>query len=131
MVGLDVTQQTLMTTEYLKTLAEKGGEAGRFIWDITRLYEAFHHSAGRAGIYVHDPSAVAYLINPTLFATQSDAIRVVTEGLAIGQTIQKPAGHRFRPGPWDGRPIACNLHGCRFRKAKITLSTDDCRRERG
>ena len=104
MVGLDVTQQTLMTTEFLKTLAEEGGEAGRFIWEITRLYEAFHHSAGRAGVYVHDSSGVAYLIDPTLFATRSGAIRVVTEGLAIGQTIQKPDGHGFRPGPWDGHP---------------------------
>jgi purine nucleosidase len=104
MVGLDVTQQTLMTTEYLKALADEGGDAGRFIWEITRLYEAFHHSAGLSSIYVHDASAVAYLIDPTLFATRCGAIRVVTEGLAVGQTIQKPDGYSFGPGPWDGRP---------------------------
>jgi purine nucleosidase len=104
MVGLDVTQQTLMTTDYLKALADEGGEVGQFIWDITRLYETFHHSAGLPGIYVHDPSAVAYLIDPTLFATRRGAIRVITEGLAIGQTIQEPDGYRFRPAAWDGRP---------------------------
>lgn len=104
MVGLDVTQKTLMTTEYLKALADEEGQAGQFIWDITRLYEAFHHSTGLPGIYVHDPSAVAYLIDPTLFATRRGAIHVVTDGLAIGQTIQKPDGYRFRPGPWDDRP---------------------------
>ena len=55
-------------------------------------------------MYVHDSSAVAYLLDPTLFTTRRGAIRVITEGLAIGQTIQKPDGHNFPPGAWDGRP---------------------------
>jgi purine nucleosidase len=103
-VGLDVTQRTQMTTDYLKALAEEGGDAGRFIWEITRFYEAFHHATGVPSMYVHDSSAVAYLLDPSLFTTRRGAIRVVTEGLAIGQTIQKPDGHDFRPGAWDGRP---------------------------
>jgi purine nucleosidase len=130
MVGLDVTQQTLMTTEFLKTLAEEGGEAGRFIWEITRLYEAFHHSAGRAGVYVHDPSAVAYLID-------SDPVRHT-----IWRNPRRHRGFGDRPNDPETRrsrvsarsmgwpPIPCHLHGRRFGKAKITLSTDYCRRER-
>lgn len=103
-VGLDVTQKTQMTSDYLKELARDGGDAGRFIWAITRFYEAFHHATGVPNIYVHDSSAVAYLLDPTLFKTRRGAIRVITEGLAIGQTIQKPDGHSFAPGAWDGRP---------------------------
>ncbi|MCX5494342.1 nucleoside hydrolase [Kaistia dalseonensis] len=103
-VGLDVTQRTNMTTEFLKALADDGGEAGRFIWDITRFYEDFHHKSGVPNIFVHDSSAVAYLLQPSLFKTRTGAIRVITEGLAIGQTIQKPDGRGFPPSPWDGRP---------------------------
>jgi purine nucleosidase len=104
MVGLDVTQRTQLTTEYLEALASDGGEAGQFIWDITRFYVAFHHAAGVPNMFVHDSSAVAYLIDPTLFTTRSGAIRVITEGMAIGQTIQKPDAYAFPPGDWDNRP---------------------------
>ncbi|MBN9025918.1 MULTISPECIES: nucleoside hydrolase [Kaistia] len=103
-VGLDVTQRTQLSTEYLEALAKDGGEAGRFIWDITRVYVAYHHAAGVENMFVHDSSAVAYLLDPTLFTTRSGAIRVITEGMAVGQTIQKPDSHRFPPGDWDNRP---------------------------
>ncbi|MBN9019152.1 MAG: nucleoside hydrolase [Rhizobiales bacterium] len=103
-VGLDVTQRTQMTTDYLQALAKDGGEVGRFIWDITRFYVAFHHAAGVPNMFVHDSSAVAYLLDPTLFATRRGALRVITEGLAIGQTIQKPDDYNFPPGAWDDRP---------------------------
>lgn len=104
MVGLDVTQQTRMSTAYLKALAEAGGEAGDLIWQISRFYEAFHRSSGVPEIFVHDSSAVAYLLDPSLFETRTGSIRVVTEGIAAGQTIQKPDGIGFPPNDWDHRP---------------------------
>lgn len=88
----------------MRALANEAGEAGRFIWDISRYYEAFHHEGGVDSIYVHDSSAVAYLLAPTLFETRNGAIRVVSGGLAHGQTIQKPANTAFPPGAWDSRP---------------------------
>ncbi len=104
MVGLDVTQKTRMPTPFLRALANEAGEAGRFIWDISRFYEAFHLAGGVDSIYVHDSSAVAYLLDPGLFEVRRGAIRVVSEGLAFGQTIQKPEGSTFPPGGWDDRP---------------------------
>ena len=53
---------------------------------------------------MHDSSAVAYLLQPQLFTTRTGSIRVLTEGLGFGQTIQKPDGVSFPPGAWDGRP---------------------------
>jgi len=103
-VGLDVTQQTQMRDTYLRGLAETGGDRGRFIWDITRFYVDFHRRSGHAAMWVHDSSAVAYWLDPSLFTTRTGAIRVVTEGIAVGQTIQKPDGKHFPPGAWDGRP---------------------------
>lgn len=104
MVGLDVTQKTRMPTPFLRALAKEAGEAGRFIWEISRFYEDFHVKGGVESIYVHDSSAVAYLLDPQLFETRRGAIRVVTDGIAFGQTIQKPAGVSFPAGEWDGRP---------------------------
>jgi inosine-uridine nucleoside N-ribohydrolase len=104
MVGLDVTQQTRMPTEYLRALADDGGEAGQFIWNISRFYEDFHQKGGVDSIFVHDSSAVAYLLRPELFETRPGAIRVVSDGLAFGMTIQKPASVAYPPGEWDGRP---------------------------
>ena len=45
-----------------------------------------------------------YGLAPELFETRRGAIRVVSEGLAFGQTIQKPADRSFPPGAWDNRP---------------------------
>ena len=103
-VGLDVTQETIMSTEYLRSLGEEAGEIGRFIWDISRHYEDFYRSTGLEGICVHDASAAACLLAPELFEMRAGAIRVVQEGIALGQTIQKPDWRRFRPNIWDGRP---------------------------
>ncbi|PMS19836.1 nucleoside hydrolase [Trinickia dabaoshanensis] len=108
-VGLDVTENTIMTTGYLAKLRDEAGENGRFVWDVSRDYEAFHRSsAGLEGIYVHDSSAVAYLLAPQLYLTRSGPVRVLTEGIAAGHTIQKPIGFAAPAPAWDGRP-ACEV----------------------
>jgi inosine-uridine nucleoside N-ribohydrolase len=61
--------------------------------------------------YVHDPSAVAYAIDRELFSTEKARVRVVTEGIAIGQTI---AVSGDRGESWDatrGRPEATVCRG--------------------
>jgi inosine-uridine nucleoside N-ribohydrolase len=108
-VGLDVTQRTVMSTDYLAHLRDTGGETGRFIWDISRHYEAFHRASENvAGIYVHDASAVAYLLAPQLFQTRSGPVRVLTEGIATGHTIQKPDDVPIPAPDWDARP-SCSV----------------------
>jgi inosine-uridine nucleoside N-ribohydrolase len=103
-IGLDVTHRVEMPQAYLRALAEEAGEPGKFIWDITRFYENFYRASGMPSIFVHDASAVAYLADPSLFKTRNGAIRVVTEGLAFGETIQKPDARKFPGGAWDNRP---------------------------
>ncbi|WP_375449625.1 nucleoside hydrolase [uncultured Devosia sp.] len=113
-IGLDVTQEALMSNAYLAQLRDGAGADGQLIWDMTRLYAKFYHDiTGVDGVYGHDSLAVAYVIDPALFTTRSGPIRVVTEGLAIGQTIQQPDSRQFRPGPWSDLPshnicIACD-----------------------
>ena len=104
-VGLDVTERTIMSAAYLAELRDAGGSDGQFLWDVSRVYHAFHlKSEGLDGIFVHDSSAVAYLVRPDLYTTRSGPVRVLTEGLAIGQTIQKPAGMPVPNAAWDDRP---------------------------
>ncbi len=108
-VGLDVTHRVIMTTAYLASIRDRGGDPGRFIWDISRHYEAFHRDTENlAGIYVHDASAVAYLLAPELFTIRKGPVRVLTEGIAAGQTIQKPEGMPCAAPAWDSRP-SCNV----------------------
>ncbi|MDR6390755.1 nucleoside hydrolase [Paraburkholderia phenoliruptrix] len=108
-VGLDVTQRTIMSRDYLASIRDRGGRAGQFVWDVSRHYEAFHQeSAQLKGIYVHDSSAVAYVLAPHLYTTRSGPVRVLTEGIAVGQTLQKPSTMPVPAPAWDGRP-ACKV----------------------
>lgn len=47
------------------------------------------------GCHVHEPSAIAYVIQPSLFKTRRGPIRVVTDGPAEGMTIQKVDQRNF------------------------------------
>jgi inosine-uridine nucleoside N-ribohydrolase len=104
-VGLDVTQETVMPPEMIERIGQHGGPEGRFIRDIGRFYLDFHRTQENMdGIFTHDPSAVAYLMDPSLFTTRRGPVRVVTEGIAVGQTIQKPDTKKNTPPAWSGRP---------------------------
>ena len=111
MVGLDVTSRCILTTVEARTLAAEAGEVGRFLWDISRGYEeVYKRYDGLDGCCLHDVAAAACLIAPEFFSTSSGPIRVVTEGIAIGQTIQPTTGHSCPAGAWDRVPAqqACN-----------------------
>lgn len=105
MVPLDVTTRVRLTDDRLERIARRSPRIGRFVFDISRFYRDFYISAGvTGGFYVHDPSAVACVIDPSLFETESAPVRVVTEGPARGQTIA--AFGRFSDS-WEetrGRP---------------------------
>lgn len=106
MVGLDVTTKTIMSDAYLDSFKAAGTRTTRFIYDISRFYvDFFHQEVGLAGIHTHDPSAVAYVINPTLFTTERAPVRVITEGLAQGQTLLDRQQRWREPNPWTGQPL--------------------------
>jgi purine nucleosidase len=115
-IGLDVTKEVTMTTTYVDELATTG-EDGRFVRAISSHYETFYKGReGIEGFFVHDASAVTYALHPEFFATERGQIRVVPDGIAKGQTIIKPEGQSFAPGPWDDRPmqtIAIGVQGGR------------------
>jgi inosine-uridine nucleoside N-ribohydrolase len=76
MVGLDVTEKTVMSPEYLEELGRTGSPATDFIGKITPHYLAFSQKWGVNGFPVHDSSALAYVIDPSLFETRKAYVDV-------------------------------------------------------
>jgi inosine-uridine nucleoside N-ribohydrolase len=103
-VGLDVTHQVLMSCDYLDALGSEGGAEGRYLHDIVRPYERFYRQRTGGGIFAHDASAVACALDASRFQVQHGALRVVTEGLAMGQTIQSRRGLQHAARDGDGLP---------------------------
>lgn len=105
-VGLDVTHRVLMDHACFERLRDRGGAEGAFIWQASRHYLDFYDRVvGLPGCYVHDASAVACALAPALFTRRGGPVRVVDQGLAIGQTIQRVAGRRYlHAADWDGLP---------------------------
>ena len=104
-VGLDVTEKTIMPSSMVELMGENGGPSGKFIADISKFYLDFHKDTeGFDGMFLHDSSAVGYLLDPTLFTTRTGPVRVVCEGIAVGQTIQKSDRKYVTPPAWQNRP---------------------------
>lgn len=89
MVGLDVTRQTIMTPEYIENLKTADNTFTNFIGQIIPHYMGFHHEYDNlVGFYVHDSSALAYVIDPTLFETREMYIEVETVSpVTFGHTV--------------------------------------------
>ncbi|MCD6355853.1 MAG: nucleoside hydrolase [Anaerolineaceae bacterium] len=100
LVGLDVTQKTLMTPAFLNDLFTADNPAVNLIKKILPCYQNFSrefHSLEGA-VFTHDPSAVSFVINPDLFATESVPLFVETAGRCVGQTV---ADWKLQ---WEKRP---------------------------
>ena len=86
MVGLDVTQRSVLTKESTRKWRETGSTAGSVFADMTDYYIG-EHDISIGGCYLHDPSAVAAAKNPHWFQMLQMHMTVVTEGAAAGRTI--------------------------------------------
>ena len=100
-VGLDVTMEVIMEQAYFDALRRDAGKAGEFIYRISERYLDFHESSkGRRDCPVHDPSAVAFLLKPEIFSAVEAPVRVVTEGIAAGQTIWGERNASYEIDAW-------------------------------
>jgi uridine nucleosidase len=110
---LDVTHATTTDHTFYARLRASKDPFAQFISQITPFYQRFYASRDgntTGSIPTHDPSAIAYLIDPTLFTSEAYAIQVPTEGLAIGATIADRQGRFYT-----------------HRKARCLLSVDSDR----
>jgi len=106
MLALNTTTKVKLTDEILLRIRDQNDRYGRFIWSISRFYMDFHKNVNHVegGFYVHDPSAVMYLIDPSIFTIRKGPVRVVTESIAIGETIMPAYDYQLELPPWRDRP---------------------------
>lgn len=95
MVGLDVTTRVFMSTAFMNALVTADTPPAHLISQILPCYlNYFKQELGlTTGIHTHDPSAIAYLIDPGNFKTEAWPVYVETEGLLAGQTTPDIKGH--------------------------------------
>jgi purine nucleosidase len=98
MVGLDVTHETVISREQIAVLDKAQNPLAQHISRISKLYQQFVESSSNMhGYYIHDPSTIAYLIDPTLFQTHQWPVRVETQGISAGKTWPATNEHRIHP----------------------------------
>jgi inosine-uridine nucleoside N-ribohydrolase len=107
MVGLDVTHKVHMHPPHLDAYASIDNPMARHVARILPFYRQFYKQAVALDyIYVHDSSAIAYVIDPGLFTVVEYAIRVDTSpGISRGKTWVARNDIPFPTwGPWQNRP---------------------------
>lgn len=104
MVGLDVTHQVNMTGKHLAHYNALKNPMAQHIARIVPFYRNFFETLyGIDGIFIHDSSAVAYLLDPTLFQVEQWPVRVETQGLSRGKTW--PNTSKRPVAGWEDRPL--------------------------
>lgn len=116
-VGLDVTHQVVLSNALFDQIRDENPKVGSFMHQAAQFYIKFYNSIRDIdGCYGHDVSAVAYVVDPTIFGTETGEVCVATEGVAIGQTIMSRYGVPYPLPFWNERP-----------KQKACMTVDDQR----
>jgi purine nucleosidase len=104
MVGLDLTHQALATPEVAARIAAVGTGPAAFVGELLDFFgQTYQDAQGFDAPPVHDPCAVAYVIDPTVVRAVKVPITVETKGEhTLGMTVAD-----FRaPAPADCRTSA-------------------------
>ena len=113
MVGLDLTHQALATPEVVARIAAPGTAPARFVAEMLAFYASTYAAVhGFPAPPVHDPCAVAFVIDPDLLTTRRAPLDVEVHGtLTAGMTVADLRG----PEPADCRTrVATTLDRDRF-----------------
>lgn len=89
MVGLDLTHQALATPEVVEKIAAVKTQPAQFVLELLEFFGKMYKQAqGFTYPPVHDPCAVAYVINPDLVQTQRVPVDIELTGtLTLGMTV--------------------------------------------
>ncbi|MEM1262067.1 MAG: nucleoside hydrolase [Pseudomonadota bacterium] len=98
-VGLDVTMQTIMD-DNARTAMRHASDSGAYLYEVSAFYDRFYRDRhGIDGFPVHDSSAIAYVLDPSLFKTCRGVMLAHSCGASRGQTVfvPDPSTHRYLP----------------------------------
>ncbi|MDK1361761.1 nucleoside hydrolase [Arthrobacter sp. zg-Y1219] len=113
MVGLDLTHQALATDEVAERIAAVGTKPAKFVGELLEFFgHAYKDAQGFDFPPVHDPCAVAYVIDRSVMTTQRVPLDVELTGtLTLGMTVAD-----FRaPAPADcNTSVAVDLDHQKF-----------------
>ena len=113
MVGLDLTHQALATPEVAAQIAAVGTGPAQFVMELLEFFGTMYKkSQGFDSPPVHDPCAVAYVIDPTVMTTRRVPLDVELTGqLTLGMTVAD-----FRSPPPDDctTSVAVELDHAKF-----------------
>ncbi|MCP2031638.1 purine nucleosidase [Okibacterium sp. HSC-33S16] len=89
MVGLNLTHQALATPEVAERIAAVGTAPARFVGELLEFFgHTYREAQGFDAPPVHDPCAVAYVIDPSIMTVQRMPIDVELRGsLTLGMTV--------------------------------------------
>ncbi|MEU5579020.1 nucleoside hydrolase [Streptomyces huasconensis] len=89
MVGLDLTHQALATPDVLERIAKVGTGPAVFVGELLDFFGAMYLEAqGFAAPPVHDPCAVAYVIDPDVMTVRKAPVDIELTGtLTLGMTV--------------------------------------------
>ena len=113
MVGLDLTHQALATPEVVARIAALGTAPARFVADLLEFFAGTYRTLqGFPAPPVHDPCAVAFVIDPAVLTTRRAPLDVELHGaLTTGMTVADLRG----PEPSDCHTrVAVTLDHARF-----------------
>jgi len=113
MVGLDLTHQALATSEVQARIAALATRPARFVQELLLFFgETYRREQGFASPPVHDPCAVAYVIDPQVMTVRKVPLDVELQGaLTLGMTV---ADFRAPPRPDCHTQVAVQLDHAMF-----------------
>jgi inosine-uridine nucleoside N-ribohydrolase len=93
MVGLDVTEITLISNAQVAEIERSGGAEAKFAAAVARFQVGLYQGAGFGGGAIHDALAVGAVIDPSFLKLRTMRIDVETEGrIARGETVANRLG---------------------------------------
>jgi len=88
MVGLDVTMHVLVEEEQFAELRKIESPLGKVVLDWLKFYEKLHRGQMGVGGALHDPLALAVVIDPTLIETREAHVEIdLTGTYTFGATV--------------------------------------------
>lgn len=113
MVGLDLTHQALATPDVVDSIRALKTKPGDFVVELLKFFgTVYKKEQGFDYPPVHDPCAVAYVIDQTVMTTQRVPVNIELNGnLTLGMTV---ADFRSPPGPDCHTQVAVKLDKEKF-----------------
>ncbi len=88
MSGLDVTEKAIIFDSEVERLRATNKKVPVFVAELLDFFSIFHKELGFQGSPMHDPCAIAYLIDPSIFISEDYHVDIETQGkYTTGMTI--------------------------------------------